>query len=126
MRLLTSLLLVSLFIVSSSLYINTRIAQSADQIAVEIDSVSRAIQEDDWTEAFEGFKKMESEWNRSKQWWPIIIDHREIDNIEFTLSKTTSYVQNKNKDLSLGELSALKEMVAHIPRKEAINFKNIL
>ena len=56
----------------------------------------------------------------------IILDHQEIDNIEFSLAKIKEYVASRDLPLALGQLSELKLMIEHIPRKEAVNLENIL
>lgn len=44
-------------------------------------------------------------------------DHQEMDNIEFSLARVKEYVTSQDDALSLGQLSELKLMIEHIPRK---------
>jgi hypothetical protein len=95
-------------------------------MVTQIDKVATEIKDDRWVEAEGHTEELEKAWGQQVGWWPIILDHQEIDNIEFSLAKIKEYVANQDKPLSLGQLSELKLMVEHIPRKEAVNLENIL
>jgi hypothetical protein len=73
--------------------------------------------------ALEHTAKMEKNWAQSARWWPVFLDHEEMDNIEFSLAKVKAYVSSHNQALALGQLEELKLMLKHIPEKEALNIK---
>ncbi|NLW64097.1 MAG: DUF4363 family protein [Syntrophomonadaceae bacterium] len=105
---------------------NVLLQESAQNLVFHIDMVVVEIKADRWAEAENHIRELEEAWNRHVGWWPIILDHQEIDNIEFSLARCREYVASHDKPLSLGQLSELKMMVEHIPAKEAVTWKNIL
>ena len=70
-------------------------------------------------------QELESTWAQKAKWWPIFLDHQEMDNIEFSLARIKGYVGCQDNSLSLGQLSELRLMIEHLPCKEAVNLKNI-
>ena len=108
------------------IWTNNLLQKSAQHLASHIDSVVTEINDDRWAEALNHTEELEKSWRDQVSLWPIILDHQEIDNIEFSLAKVKEYVANKDKSLSLGQLSELRLMIEHIPAKEAVTLKNIL
>ncbi len=113
-------------ITGMGLWVNDQMRESAQHLVTHIDIVADEIKYERWTEAMKRTERLEEAWSNRVGWWPIILDHQEIDNIEFSLAKIKEYVANRDKPLSLGQLSELKLMIEHIPDKEAVTLKNIL
>jgi hypothetical protein len=114
------------FIVGLGFWTNHSLQTSAGNLASRIDKVSAEINDGRWEEAEHHTLQLEKEWERQVIWWPVFLDHQDIDNIEFSLAKIREYVANQDKALSMGQLSELKLMIEHIPEKEAVNVQNIL
>lgn len=55
----------------------------------------------------------------------FFLDHQEIDNIQFTMTKTREYIANENTPLSCAHLAELKLMIKHVPKKESLTIENI-
>jgi hypothetical protein len=126
MRLLLSLLIILISIVGLGFWTTHSLQSSTDQLSQEINMLVRAIEQEGWETALEHTAKMEKNWAQSARWWPVFLDHQEMDNIEFSLAKVKAYVSSHNQALALGQLEELKLMLKHIPEKEALNIKNIL
>ncbi len=105
---------------------NKLLQESAQNLVSLIDKAVVEIKADRWEEAENHIRELEEAWNRHVDWWSIILNHQEIDNIEFSLARCLEYVASRDKTLSLGQLSELRIMVEHIPDKEAVTWKNIL
>lgn len=126
MRLLISILITLAVIVGFGWWINSNLEASTINLTKQIEVVNNEIKQDKWENALAEIGKLEKEWGKQAKWWPILLDHQEIDNIEFSLAKIKEYIINKSKPLALGQLSELKLMLNHIPEKEKVNLKNIL
>jgi hypothetical protein len=105
---------------------NHALQDSTDKITVQIDQIMTNINEQRWEQARQQTKKLENTWHDDAKWWPVFLDHQEIDNIEFSLAKVKKYVDTSNAPLAQGQLSELNLMVKHIPEKETVNLENIL
>ena len=71
-------------------------------------------------------KKQKENGKKIGKKWAILVEHREIDEIEINMEKLKSYVETKNKDLSMAQLKAIKMLIRHIPQNEKPTLENIL
>ena len=125
MRLLASLLAILLVVLAAGFWTNHSLQQSTKDLSRQIERVSQEIKQEQWEAAQKQNQHLEKTWQEKARWWPIILDHQEIDNIEFSMAKTREYIKTENASLSWGQLSELKLMIGHIPEKESINLKNL-
>jgi hypothetical protein len=126
MRLLVSLSMILVIFTGVGIWSNHALSTSAEEFSKQIDEIILTAQNDQWDHAYQKTKDLRKNWDNQASWWPIILDHQEIDNIEFALIKTEQYIKTNNIDLSLGQLFELKLMIKHIPEKEAVTITNIL
>lgn len=126
MRLLTSLLTILIIVISLSFWANHSLQTSTQDLAQHIDELMIDIQNENWEQAAKRADIIEKSWDKAARWWPVILDHQEIDNIDFSLSKTKGYIFSQDASLSCGQLSELKLMFKHISEKEALTLQNIL
>ncbi|NLB19044.1 MAG: DUF4363 family protein [Syntrophomonadaceae bacterium] len=125
MRMLVNLMGIFVLIVIASIGINLSLHQSAVEMNGCIERVMAEIKQDQWETADKQMSKLVDVWDNKAGWWPIVLDHQEIDNIDFSLARAKEYVSNQSKTLSLGQLSELKLMILHIPEKEKVTLENI-
>lgn len=126
MRLLLALLIILTAIISLGLWTNKSLEDSTSDFVQDIDKIKGEIEKNNWDAAYEQTINLKSDWNKKANWWPTVLDHQEMDNIEFSLARVKEYVEAKDTALSRGQLSELKLMIQHIPEKEAVTIKNIL
>ncbi|WP_231969069.1 DUF4363 family protein [Thermoanaerobacterium sp. RBIITD] len=108
--------------ISSYKYLDTT-SKNIDQ---KLTYIEKDISNNNWNSAKKHINDLEKIWHETNSKWAILIEHREIDDIDMSLSKLKSFIDTKNKDLSLAELQTLKELYSHIPSNEKLNFENIL
>jgi len=126
MKLAGSIIVIIIFIIGGGLWVNRELQKSTNKLLQQIDQVSMEIEENNWKAAVEQTDKLEESWEKEAKWWPVFLEHQEMDNIEFSMAKFKKYVDSNSNSLSMGQLSEMRIMIEHIPRKEAINLKNIL
>lgn len=126
MRLLTGIAIIMIALVGSGLVLNHALQDSTRALTRQIDRVDCNVRAYQWQEAQKEIEELKKTWEQQGKWWPIFLDHQEIDNIDFSLARVKEYVAGRDYSLSLGQLSELKLIVDHIPKKEAITLKNIL
>ncbi len=125
MRLLVVLLIIFAVIVSFGFWTNHMLQASAGVMLQKIEQIEQGLENNQWEQARTGTDELEETWDKKANWWPTVLDHQEIDNIEFSMAKTREYIKTENASLSWGQLSELKLMIGHIPEKESINLKNL-
>ena len=126
MRLLVTLLILLTGIISGAFWINYSLQMSTNELAEQIVIVNKEIKNDSWEMALSKMEETEDKWKEKTRWWPIFLNHEEMDVIEFSLAKAKAYVHAENEALALGQLSELKRMLEHIHEKEQLNIENIL
>lgn len=126
MRLLIILFIIFVAAVSLGFWTNHSLGSSASELLQSVEQITQGVEKNQWDVAYNQTVELEKTWDKKAKWWPTVLDHSEIDNIEFALARVKEYVATQNTALARGELSELKLMIKHIPEKEAISIKNIL
>ncbi|GAB6181431.1 DUF4363 family protein [Desulfotomaculum defluvii] len=126
MKQLILLFIAVILMISLGLWVNHSLDVASKDLNQSIKLITKEVEEGNWQEAKGKIEQLEKQWQVIGSWWPVVLDHQEIDNIEFSLAKVKEYVAAKNKALSMGGLSELKLMILHLPEKETVNLKNIL
>jgi hypothetical protein len=126
MRLIISIILILAAIIGAGYWNNLALQSSTNDLTEQIDRVTSTIKKGDWPGAVEQSSQLEKVWKEEAGWWPMVLDHQEMDNIEFSMARIKEYVASQNTALSLGHLNELKLMIEHIPKKEAVKLENIL
>ncbi|ADD01757.1 conserved hypothetical protein [Thermoanaerobacter mathranii subsp. mathranii str. A3] len=100
--------------------------KTSENLNKMLTKVQQNIEKEHWEEAQKNIKTVEKEWKNINKKWAMLIEHREIDEIEINMEKLKSYVDTKNKDLSSAQLKAIKMLIRHIPQNEKPILENIL
>jgi hypothetical protein len=125
MKLLSVLLSIFIVVIGVGFWTNHLLVVTSDELVAGVNQVAEGIDSNHWDRADAGMTELEKTWERQAGWWPVVLDHQEIDNIEFSLARVSQYVAAKNKALAGGQLSELKLMIRHIPEIEAVKLRNI-
>jgi len=125
MRLLITLLIIFAAVIGVGFWTNNQLTASADELLLNVDKIHDEISAQHWDSASEHTEELEQNWDRKGKWWPALLDHQEIDNIDFAIARNREYIAAKNAPLALGQISEIRKMIKHIPQKGAINLTNI-
>lgn len=125
MRLLITLLIIFAAVIGVGFWTNNELTASANELLAYVDKIHGEINAQNWDGASEHTEELEQNWDRQGKWWPALLDHQEIDNIDFAIAKNKEYIAAKNAPLALGQLSEIKQMIKHIPQNGTINLTNI-
>ncbi len=126
MRLFIGILVTLGLLIGSGIWINDWLLDSSLRLVQQIEAVNGQIHAGDWAEASVQVDELERKWDKEAKWWPVFLEHQEMDNIEFSLARCQEYVSWRDDSLSMGQLAEIRLMIEHIPRKEEINLENIL
>ncbi len=126
MRIFVTIIISMVLIFSAGIWVNNSLQTSSDHLCSQIETITQHIKSEDWEQAKENTAIFASKWREQAKWWPIILDHQEMDNVEFSLAKVKEFVKEEDKTLALGQLAEIKLMIKHLPEKERLNIKNIL
>ncbi|MGM9572399.1 MAG: DUF4363 family protein [bacterium] len=125
MRTILILVLSLGLILTADFFLISYLNASTEQLTAQLNGLEKRIEHNDWQAAKKDLNRWQDNWTKIQNSWTLFIDHQEIDNIELSLNRMQSYIHSQNEVLSLGELSALKYWIAHIPDKESLHWGNI-
>jgi len=126
MRLLIILLVLFAVVAAAGFWTNHLLEASTADLLENVDKIGVEIKKDNWETAYRKTLGLEKVWDKKAKWWPMVLDHQEMDNIEFAMARFKEYVDTRDHSLSRGQLSELRLMIKHIPEKESLTIKNIL
>jgi hypothetical protein len=112
-------------ILGAGYYTISEVSGTSEALLRHCSRIKADILSDDWEKARDGLKGFDDFWGSAKPVWTILIDHKEIDNIDMALARIEQYIETREKGLALGELSSLELLIRHIPDKEKVSLENI-
>lgn len=101
------------------------LGKSAGSLEFSVNSAIESVTDRQWGYAEKQLENFNKNWDSTKYYWAMLVDHFEIDNIDDCFTKTKKYVESKDYSSSLAELEALKYYIKHIPEKEDFTLENI-
>ncbi len=117
-------ILIALFTLSffTSWYIN----HSTASITQQLQDMDNSIREGKWIEVHQSMSVAEEEWERIRGRWAMIIDHRDMENINLGFSRLKEYIDEPDPTQALAEISMLKLLFEYTSENQAFSLKNIL
>ncbi|WP_026487155.1 DUF4363 family protein [Caldanaerobius polysaccharolyticus] len=103
-------------------YLKTTSASLNSEVKSMVDYISKG----QWEQATASADALRREWGKRKSAWSILVDHKEIDEIEQSLIRAEYYIKTKNKSMSLAESKTLSSIIEHIPDNQLFSIENIL
>jgi len=115
-----------IFIFAAGYMMSDYINNTSKTINVELARLDNEVRSNKWIPANQMLGLIENKWNGIKNTWAMLVDHQEIDNIDLCISKMKEYIKGKESVNALAEISSLKLLFEHIPKKESLSWVNIL
>jgi len=119
------LLITTIFIIFSIYSVNY-LEKSSEELITQLVVVEKAIKQKEWHKAQGELEQFRRNWEKAKFMWSILIDHREIDNIEVSIAHIGSYLSTQNLSEISAEIKGLYLFLKHIPETEKISLENFL
>ena len=107
------------------IYSEIWISNTAQEISIEVSKLEEMLHNRNWDEAALLITIIQTEWSSIEERWDIIVDHREMDEIDLALTRSIKFIEAESLDLALAEVAVLKHMVLHIAKKESFKILNI-
>lgn len=117
--------LVALFI-WGGVHVQRYLADTGRQLEEAVQDVLTAAEADEWVTAAQRSRQLQALWRQIKDWWGLLTEHDEIDDINATLSRLQGAVAEQDAATLQAEGAAALQLFRHIPEKESFNLVNIL
>jgi len=120
-----TLMALLLFLISLGWGMIIILEKSATTLLVSTEEVRSLVSNSNWSEAEKAFQKVEVKWSHTREYWPLLIHHQEIDRIEECFGKIKSYLAHQDSSNTLAEIYVLISYIQHIPENKRLNLQNI-
>ena len=126
MRTYTTIGTILVLLLAGSLLSYQYLQGTTNTLGSQITQSEQSISGQKWDDARQELKQTQEKWEKTKTWWTVLLNHQDIDSIDFSLNRLEKYLDTQNLSLSLGEASALELMFKQISEVEKPTLKNIL
>lgn len=113
-----------LFIVAG-LLVQSNLEQSTVHFSQELNRVEAALEVRDWHRTGQNLRRLNSDWERTKFLWALMLNHKEIDAIEQSLIRSEKAVDTQSYNDAAIELGSLRYFLKHVPQRERVDLINI-
>ena len=101
------------------------ISYSCRELITINNSIENAVNAGDWKSAKANTDLFLTTWDKHSNIISMFIHHQEIDNICMEISKESTYVEGKNAEETLSNISTINFLLEHIIKMENISIQNI-
>lgn len=101
------------------------IARQADAILSALENLASYVKDAKTSEIDDQLETINRLWLSSRRLWVLLIDHHELDDFEFYLARTKSYLASNANILALGGIAEMKQTINRIPDQLQLNLENI-
>ena len=112
--------------VAGAVLIQITLEKTSGKVIKKIDVLTLTAENGEWEDADTAMTELETSLENTSKWIAMFIDHKEIDMIISCFSKLKEYEKYRELPELMGETSTLRELMGHIPKKEALSLENIL
>jgi len=126
MKLFLASTLIIVVLVVVSIYVTHITLVNINQFRFELDNLKELMNAGQWDEAHDLVQKLQKQWNEMQDWWDLYIFHTDIEGIEVTLARLTSFINSRETAAGLAELAELDMHFSHVYRTEMFNLQNVL
>lgn len=112
-------------VVISSLYVEKRLVEQSGDFLVEIEEITKSIEEEEWTDVDSKLNELDERWEEASDKLGIIVEHSLLEKATIALKKSRVYCTFREKQEALAEMKEFEFLVDHLPKGQTIQSKNI-
>lgn len=87
--------------------------------------IERAVQNEDWETARGESKKLEKLWAKTDATWTPVMDHRQVDRLDESLTRIFKLIEQQKSDELAVELALARRLAKRIKDTETPGLRNI-
>lgn len=125
MKIYIFLIITALIVVGFTIWDVSFLSTSSQNVIQELEITNQALQAEDWEAAHASYQDVQDKWEEYNHIWPMLIEHREITDIEISFEKMNVLMEQEDMKQAIRECANLKYLLNHVARNEKINLENI-
>ncbi len=119
------LVLILFLLIGTGWSINYFLTKGVHQLVPAAENLQALIFKEQWDKALVSFHQLKDTWREMSKYWPLVIHHQDLNQIEECLAKLEMYLQYQVPHHSQAELETLITFIRYIPERESWTLKNI-
>ncbi len=117
------ILLVVVLVSSTGMFIYT--SYLYNELQSNMARVREAVEEEDWEKARQESDQLEELWARADATWTPVMDHRQVDRLDESLTRVFQLVRQREQKEVLLELAVASRLARRLKDTEVPNFRNV-
>ena len=119
-------LVILLLIVGLIIYSSYYVGKTANDLAYGMEDIIKSAEEDDWNKVTEVNNQNIEKWYKASKKYSWIFHHDEIDAISIHMEELDKYIMMEEKTDVLATAGSLRFLFEHLPKRNQLNWENIL
>lgn len=120
---------IGIIIIGGDIMMQTHLNRTADELISNLQNLKQKTILAKETQNRESIKKqineIDEKWEKINKTWAKIVVHQELDNIQQSLTKAKSNIEEGNLEDALEEIETVLFFAEHVKQREKISLKNI-
>ncbi len=90
-----------------------------------LNSLYQAVEEENWEDADKIVANMEEVWNRADRSWTPVMDHRQVDRVDESMTRVVHLVNIRSKDDLMVEIPLSRRLLKRLKDTEVPDLQNV-
>lgn len=106
-------------------FVQTYLNESANRLNQKLVTIEPDLAARDWDQSLKKLKSVQNSWEKTKPFWAVLTNHKEMDLVEEALIKTIKAISSKSYPDARINLGVLRDFIKHIPERERFSLVNV-
>jgi predicted PurR-regulated permease PerM len=125
LKLLAVMVVLLIVIVGFASFLYYQTSSISGDLVDSLSAIKQHLEEDKWEKAQQELNQLNRHWEKADRWWTPVMDHREIDMLDQSIGRVSTWVEVQNKDEALVEVNVAIRMVKRLLDREGFNISNL-
>lgn len=117
---------IGVLVVAVSVFYTYRLEKVSENLVMNNRALIEALENDDFEKSEILTDEMEEYINKKKTVLAVVVDHEDLDKIEFAVAELKGYVQYGVKADAVSKCTSLDVLLRHMPKNYKLKVENVL
>ncbi|NMA14712.1 MAG: DUF4363 family protein [Clostridia bacterium] len=119
------IMLLLVVVLSFSVYMFKLTNDLSQDLFTSLEELKLAVEEGEWEKAAQDLQQLNKSWKKADAWWTPLMDHRELDNLDQTITRVSGFIQQRQQEEAFVEIGVSRRQVEKILERESLSMRNI-
>ncbi len=112
-------------ILGFSIYMYKLTEDLSQGLYASLEQLKTAVEEEEWEKASLDLQQLDKNWKKADAWWTPLMDHRELDQLDQTITRIDGFVRQRQQEDAFVEINVSRRLVERIQERENLSMRNI-